>query len=317
MKWFEIKVKTTAEATEAISNYFFDMGSEGTVIEDPGDILYLANHIGNWDMISEDLLQPKEDAVIVKGYLLRDSLFETKISGLQTYIQTLSDHGLNPGKGAIEISEMDEQDWDALWKEQFKPMSIGKHLVVSPTWNETEDFGSKMVIFIDPGLSFGTGSHETTAMCMEMLETHIKSEHHVLDVGTGTGILSITAAKLGAARTIGIDIDETAVKIAKENAKINRCEDKISFKTGDLISQEEGFFDVIVANLFAELLVHMAKEASKILKKKGICIMSGILIEKEDMVIEAYKSFGFSLLQKKHQREWSCLVMAYEGSRHA
>lgn len=317
MSWIEVKVITTNEAVESINNYLFEIGAEGIVIEDPKDILFLENHMQNWDMIDDSLLNQSQENVIVKGYIQQKLELQDQLALLRDYIAHLSDWGIFVGDGTVEVNEVDNENWEESWKAQFKPIKIGDRIVVVPTWETYHPIDDELIIQIDPGLSFGTGSHETTSMCIRMLEKHVKENDSVLDVGTGTGILAIAASKLAAKKVVAIDIDEKSIEIAKENIFLNEVSQKTDVKLGNLLDGIEQKFSVIVANLFAELLVSMSDKVAETMNADGIFIATGILDSKEKMVMKTYEKNGFYLIERLQMGEWVCLTFSIKGSPDA
>ena len=200
MKWTEIKVKTTTEAVEAVANIFYEIGAQGVVIEDPNDFLYQQKDELSWDYIEEEVFFNGYEGAIVKAYLSEEENVLAKIESIKESVNNLPSFGINIGDGIVELEEVNQQDWENAWKQYYKPVKVSDKIVIKPTWEEYNAKLNELVIELDPGMAFGTGTHETTNMCIQALERHIDSNSSVLDIGCGSGILSIAAAKLGADR---------------------------------------------------------------------------------------------------------------------
>ncbi|MGI6425303.1 MAG: 50S ribosomal protein L11 methyltransferase [Tepidanaerobacteraceae bacterium] len=219
MNWVELKVKTTTEAIEAVSNIFYEAGVTGVVIEDPK--IFLRPHDSDeWDYmdIPEDL---DFEVAHVTGYLIEDSSLAERTQVIKDRIKQLPSYGLNIGKGEVALTTISEADWSEAWKKYYKPTQIGKRLVIKPSWEAYTPKSDEVIVELDPGMAFGTGTHESTILCLEILEKYIKDDVTVIDVGCGSGILSLAAGKLGAKQILAIDNDDNAVRIARENAKRN------------------------------------------------------------------------------------------------
>ena len=317
MNWFELRIKTTHEAIESISNYLFEIGAEGTVIEDPEDVVFLQNNPGKWDMLDEKLFDQEFEGVIIKGYIKQDINLIDKVSLLKDYITNLKNFSIDPGEGSVELLEVNQKNWEEEWKKNFKPIKIGNRFIISPTWEKYDLSNDEILIKMDPGLSFGTGSHETTRMCIQMLEHYQKQFDQVLDVGTGTGILSIVSAKLGAFKIKAIDLDPKSVEIAKQNIKLNAVSSKIDVIEGNLMTDIHQRYNIIVANLFAELINEMSENVHSFLEDDGVFITTGILDTKEKLVVKQYENLGFYLNERMQIGEWVCLAFLKRGKKDA
>lgn len=208
----------------------------------------------------------------------------------------------------MTFNDIKEEDWANNWKKYFKPFNVGKKLLIKPTWEECDNKENRIVLEIDPGASFGTGSHETTKMCLIGLEDYMKEGDEVIDVGCGSGILSIAAAKLGCKHVTGVDIDPMCIETSSYLSKINSVSDKFDVFIGDLAEKVDVQADVIVANIFAHIIKRLVPDTKRILKKGGIFISSGIIEETVDTVIESYKENGFEILEVNNMGDWYCVV---------
>jgi len=297
MKWSEISIHTTQEAIEGIANILHEAGAAGVVIEDP-EILYRdwEDQFGEiYQLSSEDY---PEEGVIVKGYLQVNSYLAETVEQIKLAIKNLSLCGIDVGSGTITITEVEDEDWANSWKQYYKPVRVSERITISPTWEEyIPRHPGEMKIELDPGMAFGTGTHPTTVLCIRALEEWIKGNEKVIDVGCGTGVLSIAAAKLGASSVLALDLDEVAVKSAQVNVEINQLTDRIQVKQNDLLHGISEKADIIVANILAEVIMEFVEDAWNCLNKGGIFITSGIITLKEEEVKEKLMQHGFEILK--------------------
>jgi len=306
MNWVEIKVKTTTEAIEAVSNIFYEAGVAGVVIEDPK--IYLRPHDPEeWDYL--DIPEGLDFEVAqVTGYLIEDSSLAERTQAIRDRISELPSYGLDIGKGEVVLTTISETDWSSAWKKYYKPTHIGKNIVVKPSWEVYKPERDEIVVELDPGMAFGTGTHETTMLCLEILEKYIKNGITVIDVGCGSGILSIASGKLGAEQVLAIDRDENAVRIARENIKRNNLETRIRAIKGDKLQNINFKADIIVANIIADVIIDLSKDVALCLKDNGVFIASGIIKDRKLSVIEALEKNGFDLVEQFEKGEWVALV---------
>lgn len=302
MSWIEVQVKTTRDAVDAVSNILYDVGAGGVVIE---DFHINLDDVNEWDEIDIDRFIVDENIATVKGYLPGGPDLPDKINVVKERIRELRNY-LNTGEGTISITEVYEEDWANSWKKYYKPVKIGPKIVVKPDWEEYEPEDGEIVIEMDPGMAFGTGTHETTRMCIIMLQKYVKPGMNVFDVGCGSGILAITAAKLGASRVLASDIDDVAVNVAKENVQKNGVSDVITVKKSDGLKElnEIGPADLIVANIIADVIIKITHDVRESLKNNGIYIASGIIRDREKDVVEKLKTEGFSIEEIMYDGEW-------------
>ena len=199
-----------------------------------------------------------------------------------------------------------EEDWINNWKQYFKPIPVGEKLLIRPTWEEVQDSGGRIVLDLDPGLAFGTGTHETTRLCMELLEKYVQPGMDVLDVGCGSGILSVAALLLGAEKAVGVDIDELAVKTADENAEINHVADRFTGICGNLTDKVAGKYDIVVANIVADVIIMLTKDVEQFMKPDTVYLMSGIIDTREQDVLAAVEQH-FTIIDRKEEKGWVAL----------
>ena len=215
--------------------------------------------------------------------------------------------GINVGEGKVESEVKYEKDWADTWKQYYKPVLVGERIVVKPIWEEYEPKGNELVVELDPGMAFGTGTHETTRMCIQALEKYVKEESTVFDVGCGSGILAIAAAKLGAKLAVGVDLDPVAVESSIENVGYNNL-NNIEILHGNLVEVIDGKSDIVVANILAEIICILTDDVKRVMKDGGVFITSGIIHDRVDMVCEKLEATGFEVMEKNRDGEWNCIV---------
>lgn len=222
------------------------------------------------------------------------------------------DLGMDIGQGKMETSKVKEEDWANNWKYYFKPQPIGERVVIKPTWEDYDEEEGQVIVELSPGMAFGTGTHETTILCVEAVEKHIKSGDCLLDIGCGTGILTITGLLLGARQATAVDLDLDAVRIAKENADRNQVLHKANIMHGDLMEDVSGSFNVVVANIIADAIIEISKNVKEYLTDDGIFIASGIILDRIEDVEAALEEEGLSILEVKTMGGWAAVVSSYE-----
>jgi ribosomal protein L11 methyltransferase len=306
MKYIEITVRTNTFGSELVSDIMWEYTDQGVAISDINDILELDRmKKGTWDYVDEELLSKKDTDVLVRGFVPAD--MPQTVQELEARIIALKDF-IDEPLGSLETvkREIDGDEWLTKWKENFKPIRIGK-IVVCPEWIKYDEKDGEYIVKLDSNMAFGTGEHETTSMCVEMLAEFVKPDDTVIDVGCGSGILGISASKLGAKKVIMTDIDECATSASEHNVKLNNVSNAEIFLK-NLLDDDETVGDVVVANIMAEILVGFSKDIKKNVKNNGIIILSGILLSKEDLVLNAYVSAGFSHVKTVKKGEWCCMV---------
>lgn len=310
--WTEITIKTTTEAVEAITNILFENGAEGAMIDDPKDFNFEKTHEYDWDYVEEDILEEnrKDNSVKIKTYVDEKINIMEFISIIQEKINLLPNYGLDIGEGKVYSESVDEQDWANNWKKYYKPTRIGEKIIIKPEWEDYSANSDDILIEMNPGMAFGTGNHETTSMCVANLEKFVKDDSTVFDIGCGSGILGITAAKLGAKKVIGIDIDKIAVDVAKENIEKNNVSNIMSAVEGNLADDIDKSIkaDVLVANIMADIVILLSKDVKNFLAKDGIFISSGIILDKIDEVSKALEANGFEVIEVQKKGEWACIL---------
>jgi len=312
MKWAEISIQTTHEATEAVANIFHELGASGVVIEDP-ELINSYRRAGIWDYCAIPESADTE-VVTIKAYLPVDEHLDDILKIFEQRVNELEKHNLDKGRGIIRWREVKEEDWASAWKQYYHPLHISERIVIKPSWEEYEPAASEVVIELDPGMAFGTGTHHTTAMCAQCLESEIKPGDVVFDIGTGSGILAIIAAKLGAKEVKAIDLDPVAIKVARENVKLNQVEDIVTVVQGDLLTGVQGQADIIVVNIIADVIIRVLKDGPGRLKAEGIFIASGIISERLSDVTAAFLESELVIDRVMEENGWVAIV-ARKGGR--
>ncbi len=304
--WIEVTVITSSEATEAVSGFFYNCDVKGVSIEDSEDVEFKKKNPGYWDYFDEAVLNIKEGAV-VKGYFKEDESFSETLKYIKESVEKLPEFGFSKGEGIVTSNKVNEEQWENNWKKYYKPTKIGEKIVIKPIWENYEKTNDELVIELDPGMAFGTGTHETTRMCIKALEKYTKKEYTVFDIGTGSGILSIAAAKLGAKKVVGVDLDPVAVESAKSNVEFNHL-DNIDIVNGDLMEVVEGRAQIVIANIMADIIMFLAEGVKKFIEEDGYFISSGIIKDKRDAVVEKLQNLDFKIDEIFEDGEWVCIV---------
>lgn len=309
MKWIEVTIKTTTEAVEAITNILDDLRTGGVMIEDPKDFFFQKKNELDWDYVEEEVFNKRNiDGVLIKTYISEERNVMELVETIKQKVSALTGFGIDIGEGSVSLGQVNEEDWANEWKKYYKPTKIGEKLVVKPTWEDYEVQDGDLVIELDPGMAFGTGTHETTTMCMRELEKYVTDESKVFDIGCGSGILAIAAAKLGAKDVIAVDLDEVAVKVAAENVEHNHVEDSVKVLHGNLIDVVDDKADVVVANIIADIIKILAKDVHSCMKEDAVFISSGIIHAKVDEVKASLIENGFEIIEVKTLGEWNAIV---------
>ncbi|AEG59414.1 50S ribosomal protein L11 methyltransferase [Desulforamulus ruminis] len=308
MNWLEITVHVSHEGIDMVSNIFDEMGAGGVVIEDPALISkYIAANIWDHYEFSPEVLN--RPLPLVKAYFPQGPGLEDRLVILQDRLAGLD----LPELPRVETKAVADEDWATSWMAYYKPMEIGHRLAVKPSWEEYTPPAGRILLELDPGMAFGCGNHPTTTMCMEYLEKIIQGGEVVADVGTGTGILAITSAKLGASRVSAVDLDEVAVKVAAENVQLNQVADRVEVLQGNLLDKVKPPVDVLIANIVANVILMLAPAVPEILKPGGYFITSGIIRFRAEEVREKLQQAGFAVLEKKEDGEWISYLCVLEG----
>ncbi|MDO4834116.1 MAG: 50S ribosomal protein L11 methyltransferase [Bacillota bacterium] len=317
MKYIELKVHASHQGIEAVNGLFINYGIDRVAIDDPAvlDDIMNKEHEYDWDYVDDDLKNGRDREPAISAFFEDTEENRKLISELKVKLMMLkadeqySVFGRGADFGRLYAETIPVQDgWQDAWKENFKPTQVTDRIVVKPTWEEYDAKVDQLVLEIDPGMAFGTGTHETTGLCMKMLEKYLKPEMKLVDIGCGSGILAIGAALLGCGDVTGVEIDPDAVKVAQENVRLNKVEDAVRVREGDLAKGLELKADIVVANLMHNLVMELAKDVRKHLSREGIFISSGILLEKKEQVVGAIRDAKFEILEIPEEGEWCAIV---------
>ena len=306
MKWCEISIQTSHEAVELIAEIFRDLGASGVVIEDPELVNdYITS--GKWDYT--DIPIAKETEVVVeKAYLPVNGELEGRIQTLQQEIKALESRGVNTAPAVLTTAELQDEDWSDTWKQYFHTEKPGERVVIKPTWEEYEPKDDEVIIELDPGAAFGTGTHATTSMCIRQLEKLVKPGMTVFDVGTGSGILSIISAKLGATNIQAVDYDDSVLKIVEENLEQNNVQDIISVAQSDLMQNVHGKAELVIANIIADIIIRLFDQLDEHLEKGGTLLTSGIIEDRIEDVLAAAEKHGYGVVERLENKGWACIT---------
>lgn len=309
MDWIEASVHSNSEGAEIVSEALMRHGARGTQIIDRADALDSTRPGAAWDVIDQVLIDSMPEEVVVKAWFSQ----EGQLQGLRdSLLQLPLLAGMPLGSLRLSLKGVQDQDWAEEWKRYYKPLRFGRHLVVRPSWEPYEPKPGDLVIDLDPGMAFGTGTHESTALCMELLEKHATTSP-ALDVGTGSGILALAMAKLGASHVQAIDIDPLAVKAAEENARLNGLEDRVTARQGDLISAVSGRYALACANILADVIMALAPDLRQVLLPGAPFICSGIIRDRADEVEARLLALGYSLQDRLSRGEWVAFAFLAPG----
>lgn len=301
MEWTEVSITVPIEKIDAAGDIAQMVVPYGIYIEDYSTLEDEVEEIAHIDLIDEDLLSKDRTKGIVHIYISpEDNPVEAIAFLKERYTQANIPF-------EIASSGCEEQDWLNNWKQYFNPIEVGEKILIRPTWREKYDPKDRVVLNLDPGLAFGTGTHETTRLCLQAVEKYTTPQTTMLDVGCGSGILAVAALLLGAKSAVGVDIDEMAVKTAKENAQLNGVEDKFSVLAGNLTEKVEGKYNVVAANIVADAIIMLSKDIKKFMYDDSVYIMSGIIDTRVDDVLNAI-SDTFEVKEKLLENGWCCLV---------
>ncbi len=319
MDWIQLSISTTTEGIEPVCAVLLEAGVTGMEIDDATDFHnFLDDNRDKWDYVDEDLLKAHSSGSFVRFYVTDNACGMDIRMAVSDGLKKLAEIDSEGIYGTLEVSSngMKEEDWAENWKQYFKPLEVGDKILILPEWETLKKPTDRTVFTVNPGMSFGTGSHHTTQLCIMELENKLKEDMSVLDLGCGSGILSIIALLLGAKHATAVDIDPNAVEIAVKNAKRNQIDlNKYRTFSGNIITDNALFdaisdrkYDVVLANIVADVIIAMKPYIPKFLKEGAVLITSGIIEERMDDVIEAYKETGLTLKHIRKQGEWVSLI---------
>ncbi len=319
MNWTEAEIYTSTEGIDILCASLLDIGIKGFAIKDSEDFNeFLENKDGKWDYIDDDLMGLKNCETSVTVYLPDNSQGAEMLISLKQLLNRMKERDSSGSWGRLEfeIKSVKEEDWANNWKQYFKPLKVGEKLLVKPSWEEYDGSDSRTILEIDPASSFGTGQHNTTKLCLELLEKAVKGGERILDLGCGSGILSIGGILLGANEATAVDIEENAVATALENAvKNNISMEKYHAYCGDIISDTDlrekigSGYDIITANIVADVLIAMSTLFRSFLKPESILIISGIITERKSEVVDAVVEAGFEVIEEAEGDGWAAVML--------
>jgi len=314
MNWVEVDIFTTSEGIEPVTGCLLGLGINGFVIKDAADFEeFLNDKSVNWDYIDDDLMGLKNCETTVTAYLPENAQGLDYLEAVKAELKALKQRDAEKifGRLEYELKNVREEDWANNWKQYFKPLEIGDKLLIKPSWEEVREGETRKILEIDPASSFGTGQHNTTQLCLELVEKYLKDGDRVLDLGCGSGILSIGAVLLGAGDCVAVDIDANSVKIAGENAEKNHISpEKYRAVCGNVIDDAAlvreigGGYDLLCANIVADVLIGMSGLFAGFLKPGGRLIVSGIIDMRKDEVLNKIKEQGFELTEIREKEDW-------------
>ena len=306
MQWIEATINTASEEIETLCAQLTDLGVQGVSIEDENDLQdFLEKNKQYWDYIDDSLSQQFRGVSRIKFYLIDDETGRACLRQIRDSLQR-----------EIHETRIDDQNWEYTWRENYQPIEIGKRLVILPEWLDPAG-QERVVLRLDPGLAFGTGSHATTSLCLEELDGMDLKGKRVLDLGFGSGILSIAALLLGAERAAGCDVDPNAVTAARENAALNQIsEERYLLRAGNILTDEglrkslDGEYDLVMANIVADVVIALTSQVQRYLKPAGRFLCSGIIDDRAGETEAALEKHGFQILRHSHREEWNCYLCA-------
>ncbi len=308
-EWTEVRITIKACDVDKAGDIASMVVPYGIYIEDYSDLEREAMEIAHIDLIDEELLKKDRTKAIVHVYISPE---ESPAEAVAFLRERYSAEGI---ENEIDLIACRNEDWENNWKQYFHPIPVGERLLIQPLWEKAEKnaVGGRKVLNIEPGLAFGTGTHDTTRLCLETLERYVKGGETVLDIGCGSGILSIASLLFGAKNAVGVDIDALAVKTAKENGEVNGfTEPEYKILQGDLADKVSGKFDVVAANIVADVIIIFCENVGQFMKENSVFITSGIIDERENDVLSAFEKYGFKVRERHEKGGWLCFVTEKE-----
>lgn len=308
LNWIELAIHTTNEALEPVTNILNELGANGVVIEDPADLTREKRDVFGEIYELDETKYPKE-GIVIKSYFLENNMWPETLETIRLRINELKQYKINLGKNNLTTQIVKEEDWENEWKKYFKPMKVTERITIVPIWEDyKKTTAEEIIITIDPGMAFGTGTHPTTILSLQALEKVITPNDLVIDVGVGSGILSIASILLGAKHVYGYDLDEVAVRSSEQNREFNQIEKEITIKQNDLLKNVEKKVNIIVSNILADILLRLVDDAWNNLEDDGYFITSGIIEAKQQLIIDKLLDTGFNVVQVNQFENWVSII---------
>lgn len=308
LNWIELAIHTTNEALEPVTNILNELGANGVVIEDPADLTREKRDVFGEIYELDETKYPKE-GIVIKSYFLENNMWPETLETIRLRINELKQYKINLGKNNLTTQTVKEEDWENEWKKYFKPMKVTERITIVPIWEDyKKTTAEEIIITIDPGMAFGTGTHPTTILSLQALEKVITPNDLVIDVGVGSGILSIASILLGAKHVYGYDLDEVAVRSSEQNREFNQIEKEITIKQNDLLKNVEKKVNIIVSNILADILLRLVDDAWNNLEDDGYFITSGIIEAKQQLIIDKLLDTGFNVVQVNQFENWVSII---------
>lgn len=310
MDWLEVTVKTSSQGIDHVADRLTAMGIDSFIIDDEADFnSFLEENTKYWDYVDEDLSRQMSGLSQIRFYIQEDSSAQATLDALKAQLEDLR-QGQRVDLGSLEVTTKvtRDEDWENSWKQYYEPIEIGSRLLINPCWMEPPQGNDRIVVSLDPGVAFGTGSHASTRMCLEELECRIQGGETLVDLGSGSGILSIAALHLGVSSAIGVDIDDKAADAARENAAINGYgEPEFLSLCGNVLGEDRpelGKYDIVLANIVADVIIPLSAVVKDYMKENSLFICSGILNTRADEVIKALESHGLRIISRRDSEDW-------------
>lgn len=319
MEWLEVTIKTVSPAIELLGARLTAIGYDSFIVDDSSDFQsFLEENTQYWDYVDEALAKKMENVSQIRLYIEHDAQAPEKLSALKSELAALRAQMPDQDLGSLEVclENLQEEDWENSWKEYYQPIPVGRRILIVPKWLHPENPEGRVPVLLDPGMIFGTGAHASTQMCLMALEQRIHGGEAVIDLGSGSGILSIAALLLGADKAVGVDIDPKAEDIARENAALNHLTaPRFTAVTGNVIGDEammrslsQEKYDVVLANIVADVIIPLAPVVPHFLKETGVFICSGVLNTRLSEVEAAISTAGLQIVDQQEQNDWCCLT---------
>lgn len=311
MDWTELSIITTSEAVEAVSNILMDHGASGVSIEDSKDFdkLKSGRYGDHGEIIDPQSLTHIAQGAIVSAYYPNNQHIDQQVNEIAAKVSELTAFGLNPGPAEINLTPVVNQDWQTAWEKYYHPVSVSRFMTIVPSWEDYQPkTAQEKIVRLDPGMAFGTGTHPTTRLSLQALEIVMQGGESILDVGTGSGVLSIAAKLMGAGEISAFDVDEIAVRSAEKNIQLNPAAKDIHVSANDLLKGIHKQVDIVVANILAEIIVPLVPQAFDNLKPNGYFLTSGIINDKFDLVLDAMTNQGFKIIETLKMKDWYGII---------